>query len=162
MMLILISEAISNSNAVIRQELRKRRFQMIDNNDDDLSWMQKKKGRIAAEVVNLGQHPLYVRSVRLFVPCSDGEGTTIRDFEPDASQRAQPIDPGAAVVFRGGIWDFSEHPLDAGDATESYCIVVESNKGFVAKSSGPSSVDMSFQVPPRNRKKAFPKSPQLR
>jgi hypothetical protein len=30
MMLILISEAISNSNAVIRREFRKLRFQMID------------------------------------------------------------------------------------------------------------------------------------
>ena len=32
MMLILISGAISNSNAVIRQEFRKLRFQMIDDN----------------------------------------------------------------------------------------------------------------------------------
>ena len=31
MMLILISEAISNSNAVIQLEFRKRHFQMIDN-----------------------------------------------------------------------------------------------------------------------------------
>ncbi len=32
MMLILISEAISNSNAVIRREFGKLRFQMIDDN----------------------------------------------------------------------------------------------------------------------------------
>jgi len=32
MMLLLISGAISNSNAVIRQEFRKLRFQMIDDN----------------------------------------------------------------------------------------------------------------------------------
>jgi len=30
MMLVLISEVISNSNAVIRQDFRKLRFQMID------------------------------------------------------------------------------------------------------------------------------------
>ena len=33
MMLVLISEAISKSNAVIRQEFRKLRFQMIDDNN---------------------------------------------------------------------------------------------------------------------------------
>jgi len=32
-MLLLISGAISNSNAVIRQEFRKLRFQMIDDNE---------------------------------------------------------------------------------------------------------------------------------
>jgi hypothetical protein len=37
MMLLLISGAISNSNAVIRQEFRKLRFQMIDDNDGDVS-----------------------------------------------------------------------------------------------------------------------------
>jgi hypothetical protein len=35
MMLILISEAISNSNAVIRRKFRKLRFQMIDDNSSN-------------------------------------------------------------------------------------------------------------------------------
>ena len=35
-MLVLISEVISNSNAVIRQDFRKLRFQMID----DTLWVQ--------------------------------------------------------------------------------------------------------------------------
>jgi len=44
MMLILISGAISNSNAVIRQEFRKLRFQMIDDTEGASTATSQKYG----------------------------------------------------------------------------------------------------------------------
>jgi hypothetical protein len=48
MMLILISEAISNSNAVIRREFGKLRFQMIDD---------RRKANQEAEECAIGEQP---------------------------------------------------------------------------------------------------------
>jgi len=42
-----------------------------------------KEGDLSAEVVNTGQHPLYVKRVRLLLPCSNAnEGHELREFNP--------------------------------------------------------------------------------
>jgi len=81
MMLILISEAISNSNAVIRQELRKRHFQMIDN---IVGTVKKSMAAIAA----------YPKSVVTLLKCIL-EFTYVPDWRQSAAEecfsRALPI-----------------------------------------------------------------------
>lgn len=114
---------------------------------DDDSWMRRKKVDLAVEVVNIGQHPLFVKSVRLVVPCPEAAGSEIREFQPAKdSKTGIPIDPGGAAIYRGGLWDLSQHPLDVLEPKEQYCVVVESNKGFVAKSSSLFSLSWSTTV----------------
>jgi len=97
-----------------------------------------RKGDLHAEVVNIGQRPLYVRTVRLTAPCPWVENRSVtRDFVPDATA-GTPLQPGAAGMYRTSGWNFSEHALDSPDDSrkrETYCITVESNKGVVVQSS---------------------------
>jgi hypothetical protein len=41
---------------------------------EDESWIRRKKADLAVEVVNIGQHPLYVKSVRLIGAVSRSGG----------------------------------------------------------------------------------------
>jgi hypothetical protein len=119
-------------------------------------WFRGKKGDLTAEVVNIGQHPLYVKRVSLVVPCPEdvGVGAESRDFQPtQGTESGKPIQPGEAAVYRGGLWDFSDHPLDIGEPEEKYCVIVESNKGVVAQSSGLHSLTTSYSVPRKKESK---------
>ncbi len=94
------------------------------------------KGHLQAEVVNMGQHPLYVKSVELTAPCpSDHSEATI--FQPDGKTDA-PLQPGAATTYHITDWNFSAHPLDNPidpAKKETYCVTVNSNKGALSQSS---------------------------
>jgi len=65
MMLLLISGAISNSNAVIRQEFRKLRFQMIDDS-----------GILCAEIESPKEKEAFFLRNRALTDCSGVQGTT--------------------------------------------------------------------------------------
>jgi hypothetical protein len=100
-----------------------------------------KQGDLVTEIVNTGQHPLYLNGVSLaLVP--------ERDFGPDDDPRAwefspdtkpnTPLEPGAATHYRLKDFDFSKHPLDSLDDparnNEDYVVTVESNKGEIFRS----------------------------
>lgn len=100
-----------------------------------------RKGDLHAEVVNIGRHPLYVKTLRLTAPCPWAENrSAVRDFVPDNTKAGTPLQSGAAATYHANDWDFSAHPLDSPDdpaKKEIYCITVESNKGVVAQSLSP-------------------------
>jgi hypothetical protein len=105
------------------------------------------KGELAAEVVNFGEHPLYVKRVRLIVPCPEATGSESYLFEPTGgSKTGGPLEPGAAVIYRAVNFDFSDHSLDQGDPPEPFCVTVESNKGFVTQSTTITSISVERKV----------------
>jgi hypothetical protein len=87
------------------------------------------KSELSAEVVNIGQHPLYIKSVRLIIPCPETGDSDSITFQPTGLPVA--LEPGAATIYKGGPWNFSDRPLIP--TIERFCVTVESNKGFVAQ-----------------------------
>ncbi len=122
----------------------------------------KQEGDLMAEIVNIGQHPLYIRSVSLAMEpereFGPGEDPRYWDFYPDKS-KAPALEPGAAANYRINKFDFGKHPLDsAADPTrkENYVVIVNSNAGEIFKSpvaiTGYSFASAPASAPKQNRK----------
>jgi hypothetical protein len=113
-------------------------YQRFVSHNVSSSFPQDRKGDLRVEVVNIGQHPLYVRRVSLTVPCPWIDGSENRGFDPENMPANASLEPGAAAMYHTKDWDFLRHSLDSpGDPTkkEAYCVTVESNKGVVSRSS---------------------------
>jgi hypothetical protein len=91
----------------------------------------KGKNELSAEIINIGQHPLYVKRVRLIVPCPETGDSDSITFEPPKDPHPDGLEPGAAITYKAGPWNFEEHPLGYG--SEKFCVTVESNKGFLTQ-----------------------------
>jgi hypothetical protein len=108
--------------------------------DESVEDAMKQEGKLMAEIVNIGQHPLYIRSVSLSMEpereFGPGEDPSYWEFFPDNS-KTPALEPGAAANYRINKFDFGKHPLDsAEDPTrkEDYVVIVESNAGEISKS----------------------------
>jgi hypothetical protein len=105
------------------------------------------KGELAAEIVNFGEHPLFIKRVRLIVPCPEATGSESYLFEPTGgSKPGTPLEPGAAVIYSVRNWNFLDHWLDQGDPPEPFCVTVESNKGFITQSTAITSISVERKV----------------
>lgn len=117
---------------------RHQEFRLNEDEDPPAVIPSGGKSELSVEVVNIGQHPLYVRSVVLTAPCPWVEDRSeVRNFTPDNAGDAA-LQPGAAATYRIEGWDLSAHPLDSPDdptKRETYCVTVNSNKGVVSNSS---------------------------
>ncbi|PYX09675.1 MAG: hypothetical protein DMG88_05400 [Acidobacteria bacterium] len=109
--------------------------------DLDLDASFLKKNGLFAEVINIGQHPLYVKQVRLIVPCPETRDSDSITFQP-AKGSPRALEPGAATIYKAGPWNLSDHPLL--DPAERFCVTVESNKGLVTQTDEIS--DMTFSI----------------
>jgi hypothetical protein len=100
-----------------------------------------KKSELYAEVVNNGQHALYIKRVRLIRPCPETPDSDSINFQPIKGSPPGPIEPGAAITYKADrLWNFVDQPLDwnwVGDlhnpTLEPFCVTVESNKGSVGQ-----------------------------
>jgi len=110
--------------------------------DVELDPSSVNKNELSAEVVNIGQHPLYVKRVRLIVPCPEGGDSDSITLQPARGSYPGALEPGAAMVYKGGPWNLSDHPLF--DPAERFCVTVESNKGFVTQTDEISYVTFSI------------------
>jgi hypothetical protein len=111
------------------------------------------KTQLSAEVVNIGQRPLYVKQVRLVVPCPEtGDSDTIT-LEPANGSHPGVLEPGAATTYKAGPWNLLEHPLAAIDPPERFCVTVESNKGLVTQTDEISYVTFSMSDEMRSKLK---------
>jgi hypothetical protein len=99
--------------------------------DAELEPAALKKSELSAEVVNIGQRPLYIKSVRLIIPCPETGDSDSITFQPTGGSHAGALEPGAAIIYKAGPWNFSDRPLIS--TIERFCVTVESNKGFVTQ-----------------------------
>ena len=102
------------------------------------------KNELFAEVVNIGQRPLYVKEVRLLVPCPETGDSDSITFHPAKGSHPGALEPGAAAIFKAGPWNLLDHPLAAVDPPERFCVIVESNKGVVTQTEEISYVTFSI------------------
>lgn len=100
-----------------------------------------KQGDLLAEIVNIGQHPLYLKSVSLAMEPEreqlPGEDPRYWDFNPDKPKPNTALEPGAAAYYRLKNFDFAKHPLDSAEdpaRKENYVVIVNSNKGEIFRS----------------------------
>ena len=110
--------------------------------DVELDPSSLNKNELSAEVVNIGQHPLYVKQVRLIVPCPESGDSDSITFQPAKGSRPGVLESGAATIYKAGPWNLLEHPLF--DPAERFCVTVESNKGFVTQTDEISYVTFSI------------------
>ncbi|HLK33030.1 MAG TPA: hypothetical protein VKT29_08065 [Terriglobales bacterium] len=112
-------------------------------NPSDLS---PRKGTVAVEVVNMGQHPLYVRQVSVTAPCLGIDGKRQSNAASVETSKQHPIEPGAATTYQITGWN---SPLDDPSEVENLdnsCVNVDSNKGPVSVSSLGFSGGYSFET----------------
>ncbi|SRR6266849_974228 len=102
------------------------------------------KNELFAEVVNIGQRPLYVKEVRLLVPCPETGDSDSITFHPAKGSHPGALEPGAAAIFKAGPWNLLDHPLTTVDPPERFCVIVESNKGVVTQTEEISYVTFSI------------------
>lgn len=105
----------------------------------------QKKNELSAEIVNVGQHPLYVKEVRLISPCPKTEDSDSITFQPANDSLPGVLEPGAATIYKAGHWNFLEHPLL--DPGERFCVTVESNKGFLTQTNKVEYAKFHFRKP---------------
>jgi hypothetical protein len=110
--------------------------------DVELDPASLNKNELSAEVVNIGQRPLFVKRVRLIVPCPETGDSDSITFQPANGSHPDALEPGAATIYKAGPWNLSDHPLF--DPTERFCVTVESNKGFVNQTNEISYVTFSI------------------
>lgn len=110
-----------------------------------------KKNELSAEIVNIGQRPLYVKSVRLVVPCPETGDSDSMTFQPANGSHPGALEPGAAAIYKAGPWNLLEHPLAAADPPERFCVTVESNRGFVTQTDELSFVTFSISEQLRSK-----------
>ncbi len=87
-----------------------------------------KHGDLIAEIVNIGQHRLYIKSVSLSIAPQDWS------FQPETAKPNTALDPGAAIYYRLSDSDLAKHPLDSPDdpsQRENYVVIVNSNKAEI-------------------------------
>jgi hypothetical protein len=96
------------------------------------------KSYLYVEVIDVGQHPLYLRQVFLRVPCD--LGTDFWSFYglglPPQTTR---LEPGEVKRLQQE-WDYGRFPLTLGDeakVTKDYCVIVNSTKGEILRSMPP-------------------------
>ena len=97
-------------------------------------------GDLTAEIVNIGQHPLYISSVSLAIePEREQEpGDDPRYWEFAPIKSSNPLEPGAVAYFRIQKFDFEKHPLNANpNRNENYVVIVNSNKAVIFRSAAP-------------------------
>ncbi len=111
----------------------------------DLDPSSINKNELSAEVVNIGERPLYVKQVRLIVPCPEtGNSDSITLQPAKDSPPGGALQPGAATIYKAGPWNLFEHPLTTVDPPERFCVAVESNKGIVTQTGEISYVTFSI------------------
>lgn len=94
-----------------------------------------KKAELDAEVVNIGQRPLYVKRVRLVVPCPETGDSESITLQPAKGSPTEALEPGAAAIYKASPWNLLEHPLAVVHPPEPFCVTVESNKGLITQTS---------------------------
>jgi hypothetical protein len=117
-----------------RVTVRASTLQITEPGSDDPERL-KKNGFLAIEVVNVGQRALYLRQVRLEVPCESIVGQQGWTFYGDKMPNVDTmrLEPGASHTFQKK-WDFGAYPLHADDgATKDYCVTVTSTKGEILR-----------------------------
>jgi hypothetical protein len=129
--------------------------------DESIEDAMKQEGGLAAEIVNIGQHPHYLRTVSLALEPErefGPEDPRAWLFSPDNS-KTPALEPSAAANYRINSFDFGKHPLDSAQdpsKKENYVVIVESNAGEIFKSpvpiSGYSFVSAPASTPKQNRK----------
>lgn len=110
------------------------------------------KNELSAEVVNIGQRPLYIKNIRLVAPCPETQDSDSVDFQPVKGSPLGALESGASVIYKSGSWDLSKHPLSSVNPSESFCVTVESNKGVVIAQTGEIS-QTTFRMNKRLRSK---------
>jgi hypothetical protein len=93
-------------------------------------------GNLFADIVNTGQHPLYIKDVGLAIESE----TWYFHLTNGAST---PLEPGAAATYTLDGWDISKHPLDLSDdpaQRENYSLIVASNKTEIFRGRVPTSI----------------------
>jgi hypothetical protein len=98
--------------------------------DVELGPSSLNKNELSAEIVNIRQRPLYIKRVQLIVPCPESGDSDSITFEPAKGSPPGALEPGAATIYKAGPWNLLEHPLNAVDPPEGFCVTVESNKGL--------------------------------
>jgi hypothetical protein len=138
--LVRFSIAVLNSEKQILAVTKTGKYR----SDVDLDPSSLAKNELSAEVVNIGERPLYIKQVQLSIPCSETGDSESITFQPPTNSPPGPLEPGGARIYKAGPWNLLEHPLASSDPPEPFCVTVESNKGVVTQTSDISFVTFSI------------------
>jgi hypothetical protein len=69
------------------------------------------KNELSAEIANIGQRPLYIKQVRLIVPCPETGDSDVITFQAAKGSTPGALEPGAATIYKAGAWDFTHTTL---------------------------------------------------